>query len=218
MIMEAGGKIIQQDVLEGFQAVGLGEYYSYPSLQWAPNSQMLLVAIPVWEEPGQSQAEAVIWEVPADGSPPMMVRSIPTSLTLATFSPDLTRMAYFFQPEGRSSGRELHLSELDGEQDFLFLRGDVMERFQWLPDSQHFLYWVADAWQPQLGHICQNAPPFPDFSVHSDIHWIDANRFLFLFGTEGQWRLNLGHISGNLVLIADLGESSAFSFSLVSEE
>jgi dipeptidyl aminopeptidase/acylaminoacyl peptidase len=217
-IMKANGAILIKDALEGFQALGLGEYYNYPSLQWAPDSQALIVAIPSGPDPFQPQAGAVIWRVPVDGSQPQLVKEIPAYLAHVAFSPDLTRLAYFHQPDQRSSGRELHLIELDGDEDFLFLRGEVMERFQWLPDSQHFLYWEIDAWQPQLAHICQEAGEFPAFAVRSDIHWVDAQRFLFLSGGDGAWELNLGTVDGDLTPIAELGESSAFAFRVVGAE
>jgi hypothetical protein len=134
------------------------------------------------------------------------------------FSPDLSLIAYFIQPDQRSSGRELHLSELEGEGDFILLRGDLMERFQWLPDSQHFLYWMGDAWLPKLGHICQEVADFPEFPVRSDIHWVDTSRFLFLSGDEGNWHLNLGHLSGELNAIAELGESYAFAYCLIMDK
>jgi hypothetical protein len=218
MIINEEGAPMRADVLEGFQAIGLGEYYSYPSLQWSPDSQTLLAAIPTTTDPFQPQSGLVIWKIPVGGSEPIQVKNIPAYLSQVAFSPDLSRMAYFSQPELRSSGRELHLSQLEGKEDFLFLRGDVLERFQWLPDSQHFLYWVADTWQPQFGHICQDAAEFPDFPVRSDIYWVDATRFLFLSGEEGDWELNLGHLTGELTPIAELGESSAFAFSVVAEE
>ena len=217
-IMKANGAILMEDALEGFQALGLGDYYSYPSLQWAPDSQSLIVAIPSGQDPFQPQAGAVIWRVPVDGSQPELVKEIPAYLAQVSFSPDLTRLAYFHQPDQRSSGRELHLTELDGDEDFLFLRGEVMERFQWLPDSQHFLYWEIDAWLPQLAHICQEAAEFPAFAVRSDIHWVDATRFLFLSGGDGAWELNLGAIDGTLTPIAELGESYAFAFQVVGGE
>jgi hypothetical protein len=217
-IIQADGRRVQEDALEGFQAIGLGEYYSYPSLTWSPDSLTLLVAIPVWEDLSQPQAGAIIWKVPADGSDPQLVKSIPAFLSQVAFSPDLARVAYFRQPDQVSSGRELHLSELGGDEDYLFLRGDVLERFQWLPDAQHFLYWLGDAWQPKLGHICQEAAEFPAFAVRSDIHWVDAQRFLFLSGEGGAWELNLGAIDGTLAPIAELGESYAFAFRVVGEE
>jgi hypothetical protein len=218
MLINANGTKIKQDVLEGFQAIGLGEYYSFPSLQWATDSQSLLAAIPVREDPAGSKTNLVIWKVPVDGSEPVLVKSVPAYLSQVIFSPDRSFMAYFRQPEQRSSGRELRISQLDGEEDFLYLRGDVMERFQWLPDSQRFLYWEAEAWRPMLGHICQDATDFPDFPIRSDIYWVDGNRFLFLSGGDGAWQLNLGYIDGELFPIAELGESSAFSFSLVTNE
>jgi dipeptidyl aminopeptidase/acylaminoacyl peptidase len=217
-IMRSNGAVLMEDALKGFQALGLGEYYSYPSLQWAPDSQSLIVAIPAGQDPFQPQAGAVIWRVPVDGSQPELVKEIPAYLANVVFSPDLTRLAYFHQPDQSSSGRELHLIELDGDEDFLFLRGEVMERFQWLPDSQHFLYWEVDAWQPKLGHICQDPAGFPAFVVRSDIHWVDAQRFLFLSGGDGAWELNLGAIDGTLTPIAELGESYAFAFRVVGGE
>jgi hypothetical protein len=54
--------------------------------------------------------------------------------------------------------------------------------------------------------------------VRSDIHWVDAQRFLFLSGGDGAWELNLGTIDGDLTPIAELGESYAFAFRVVGAE
>lgn len=217
-IINTDGSVVRENVLEGFHAIGLGEYYSYPALKWSPDSQTLVVAIPSGSDPFQPEAGVSIWKVPMDGSQPAMVKNIPAFLSQVAFSPDLSLLAYFHQPDMRSSGVELHFNYLDGNIDFLFMRGDLVQRLQWLPDSRRFLYWMADAWQPSLGHICDNPGVFPEFTMRSDIHWVDSNRFLFLTGEAENWELVLGELSGQLTSIAELGESSAFAYSLTPAE
>ena len=217
-IINTDGSAVLENVLEGFHAIGLGEYYSYPSLKWSPDSQILVVAIPSGEDPFQPEAGAAIWKVPMDGSQPVLVKNVAAFLSQVAFSPDLSILAYFHQPDMRSSGVELHFNELDGDEDYLLFRGELVERVQWLPDSRHFLYWLAEAWQPTLGHICQDAGKFPEFTIRSDISWVDAERFLFLTGEAENWELFLGELSGELMPIAELGESSAFAFSLAPAE
>jgi hypothetical protein len=202
-------------ILQDYRAIAFGEYYGYPWPQWSEDSQKLLVAVPAGTDPLSLDARVDIWEVRVDGSQAHLIRSIQSYQSEVVISPDLQKIAYWRQPNQRSSGRELRVMEVYGNQDDAFAEGNVMERFQWLPDSQRFLFWYSDSWHPWMGHLCQKANKFPGATIRSDIHWVDDFRYLYLSSLEHSWNLYLGDVNSRQILVEDLGESYSFAYTSV---
>jgi hypothetical protein len=202
-------------ILEDYRAVAFGEYYGYPWPQWSADSQKLLVAVPAGTDPLSLDAQVDIWEVRVDSSQALLIRRIQSYRSEVVISPDLQKIAYWKQPNQRSSGRELRIMEVYGTQDYAFAEGNIMERFQWLPDSQRFLFWYSDSWDPWMGHVCQKAIKFPGASIRSEIHWVDDVRYLYLSSSEDSWNLYLGELDSGHILLEDLGESYSFAFTRV---
>ena len=90
-----------------------------------------------------------------------------------------------------------------------------MERFEWLPDSQHFLFWYSDTWDPWLGNVCNVAVMLTTMEIRSDIQWVNETQYLYLSGSEGAWDLYLGDLEGEQTLLENLGESYSFAFALM---
>jgi hypothetical protein len=160
-------------------------------------------------------ARVDIWEVRVDGSQALLLKSIQSYRSEVVISPDLQKIAYWRQPNQRSSGRELRIMEVYGSQDDAFAEGNVMERFQWLPDSQRFLFWYSDTWHPWIGHLCQKATRLPGAAIRSDINWVDGVRYLYLSSSEDSWKLYLVKLDSRHILVEDLGESYSFAYTSV---
>jgi hypothetical protein len=202
-------------ILEDYRAIEFGEYYGYPWPQWSADSQQLLVAVPAGTDPLRLDARVDIWEVRVDGSQALLLKSIQSYRSEVVISPDLQKIAYWRQPNQRSSGRELRIMEVYGSQDDAFAEGNVMERFQWLPDSQRFLFWYSDTWHPWIGHLCQKATRLPGAAIRSDINWVDGVRYLYLSSSEDSWKLYLVKLDSRHILVEDLGESYSFAYTSV---
>jgi hypothetical protein len=202
-------------ILEGYRAIAFGEYYGYPWPQWSEDSQKLLVAVPAGTDPLSMDAQVDIWEVRVDSSQALLIRSIQSYRSEVVISPDLQKIAYWRQPNQRSSGRELRIMEVYGTQDYAFAEGNIMERFEWLPNSQRFLFWYSDSWDPWIGHVCQEATRFPGAAIRSDIHWVDVVRYLYLSSSEDSWNLYLGELGLGEILVEVLGESYSFAYTSV---
>ena len=198
--------------LEVYRAIAYGEYYGYPWPQWSPESDRLLVAVPRDIDPLMTEARVDVWEVKVDGSQPALINSFQAYMSESVISPDLEKIAYWRQAEQRSSGRELRIMEVYGDEDQAFAQGNVMERFQWLPDSEHYLFWYTDSWDPWLGHLCKEAVQMHGLAIRSDIHWVDERRYLYLSGSEASWSLNLGDLAVGQTQLEELGESYSFAY------
>jgi hypothetical protein len=202
-------------ILEDYQAIAFGEYYGYPWPQWSADSQKLLVAVPAGTDPLSLDAQVEIWEVRVDSSQALLIRNIQSYRSKFVISPDLQKIAYWRQPNQRSSGRELRIMEVYGTQDYAFAEGNILERFEWLPNSQRFLFWYSDSWDPWIGHVCQEATRFPGAAIRSDIQWVDAVRYLYLSSSEDSWNLYLGELDMGEILVEVLGESYSFAYASV---
>ena len=211
-IFSTEGEEIQGGNLEEYRAIAYGEYYGYPWPQWSPDSSRLLVTVPGDADPLRAEARVDIWEVKMDGTRPSLIKSIHSYMSVAAISPDLQKIAYWRQEERRSADRELRIMDIYAEEDYAFVQGDIMERFQWLPDSRHYLFWYTASWDPWLGSLCEEAVELPGLAIRSDIHWVDETRYLYLSGSEGGWELYLGDLAAGQSLVEDLGESYSFAF------
>jgi hypothetical protein len=198
--------------LEEYQAIAYGEYYGYAWPQWSPESDKLLVAVPADSDPLRTEARLDVWEIMMNGRGPEMIKSFPSFMSEAVISPDLQKIAYWRQADQRTNERELRILDVYGEEDQVFVQGNVMERFQWLPDSRQFLFWYTDSWDPWLGHLCEEALPLTELAIRSDIHWVDADRYIYLSGSEGSWSLHLGQLSAGQEQLEVLGETYSFAF------
>jgi hypothetical protein len=206
------GQALQSGDLEEYRAIAYGEYYGYAWPQWSPESDRLLVAIPGDIDPLRTDARLDIWEVQLDGSQPVLIKSFQSYRSEAVISPDLQKIAYWTQPTQLSNERELRIMEVYADDDIVFAQGNIMERFQWLPDSEHYLFWYTDSWDPWLGHLCKEAVKLPGLAMRSDIQWVDGERYLYLSGDEGSWSLYLGDLKAEQILVENLGESYSFAF------
>ena len=111
-----------------------------------------------------------------------------------------------------SNDHELHLAKFDGSQDVLYAAGYHLYFQGWSPDSFHFVFGQFNLNQPYLGSLCGGRFHWSIPAKHPlpEITWVDADRFLFVSGGEGQpHQLRLGQVGGASIMIGPFnGDSS----------
>ncbi|MDX1437820.1 MAG: hypothetical protein R3335_13485, partial [Anaerolineales bacterium] len=177
-------------------ALGMGEYYFFPPLEWAPDSRSLYLIQPE-KEGFEQDMEIGVWQVPVDGGPAELLSQVKGFGPSVSLSPDLSRVAYW-KAEAGSNYRELHIAALDGSEDIRYAAGDLMEFQGWTPDSGFFVYrlWQPEDSQPMLGGLCSPAAALTPPGVVAAPDWIDEVHFLYIIENDGLLELHLGTPGG----------------------
>jgi hypothetical protein len=201
-LLNADGSLIRSDALTypAFQCYSDGPCAVLPEAFWTPDSRFLRVL--VWDVDALTDNFST-WELPADGSPAQQLHAFDGIYNTIYISPDQENLAYLRRAQPMSNNLEIHLAKFDGSRDVIYT-GDLLYFQGWSPDSYHFVLGLADLSQPFLGSLCGGAVPLVDASETpaTRITWVDANRFLFVSGEEGQPRqLRLGQVGGASILI-----------------
>ena len=167
------------------------EYSYYPLPVWSPDSSLLRVVIPS-PDPFASRTGGDVWNIPADGSPPMHVRELSGDLfrpqaAAALISPDLAWLA-FTRNSSTPGGSQLILTLLVDGAETVYDRGTI-QWTGWAPDSRHFVYSREGGAALQLGQL--GSPPSP-LAAGIGLRWLDGDTFLYLSGSPGSWSIMLG--------------------------
>jgi Tol biopolymer transport system component len=194
-------------------AVGFGEFYFYPPVVWTPDSSRLLLALPESEEYSQD-GPITIWSAPADGTQPSPLVNFSGFAPSFQFSPDLARVAYWSAPP-QSNDRELHLANVDGSEDVLYVTAVIPEFHAWAPDSRHFVYSYGEgeAVQTALGDLCADPVELADFRAVP--LWVDDGRFLLAREQEGGLELHLANFAGETTLLLTLENSDRYAYTVL---
>lgn len=199
-LLNADGSILHSDVLTyTMNSCGEGPCWGAPSAFWTSDSRFLRVL--VWDEDPERFSA---WEIPADGSPAQKLHTF-SGMSYNTFiAPNQDDIAYLRRVRPMSNDHELHLAKFDGIQDVVYTAGNLLYFWGWAPDSFHFVFGQFNLNRPYLGSLCGGAVPLvaPNETPASQITWVDASRFLFVSGGEGQpHELRLGQVGGASILI-----------------
>jgi Tol biopolymer transport system component len=201
-LLHADGSVIQSDVLTyTWNTCGEGPCWGAPAVIWTPDSRFLRTLVWNGDPFGDSFST---WEIPADGSPAQLLHTFSGMSYYSFISPNQEDIAYLRRARPESNDYELHLAKFDGSQDVIYTTGYYLNFQGWSPDSFHFVYGQTNLGFPFLGSLCGGAVPLvaPNETPASQITWVDASRFLFVSGGEGQPReLRLGQVGGASILI-----------------
>jgi hypothetical protein len=210
-LLNADGSIICKDILTyQVNACSEGPCWGAPTVVWAPDS--LILRVLVWDEDSFGESFSA-WEIPSDGSSAQKLHTF-NGMSYYTFlSPNQDYIAYLRRARAMSNDHELHLAKFDGSQDIIYANGYQLYFQGWVPDSIRFVYDLFSVHQPFLGGVCGNPVPLvnPSEKPATWITWVDANRFLFVVGQEGQPRqLRLGQVGSASILIGPFNGDEAY--------
>lgn len=170
------------------------EWTYYPAVRWAADSSALRVVIPPEAPLERPDEPAVVWSVPADGSPATQLFTfVPSPLSYPQLSPDGSWVAYL-RPDGppESTRSELHIARADGAEDVIYLTEEQVQFTGWAPDSQQFVFSLVNPPRSYIGRVGETPRPVSDTPNVFNVRWIDENNFLFITRTVQAVELRQG--------------------------
>ncbi|MCJ7716637.1 MAG: hypothetical protein MUO54_08975 [Anaerolineales bacterium] len=191
------------------------EFNYYPPVVWSPGSDALGAVIPPHDPLADPPELTTVWHLPSDGSPPstlMTLTTVPFFQTIATFSPDLNKLAYLtVLTPGPPPTVELHISNADGTGDVIYGTGDL--QFEaWSTDAEHFIF-SQGGHNPKIGRLGYPTLDYTGVTLMLSIRWVDETRFLYLNRLSGSWELSLGELGAPIQIIGSTtGDWIAYDF------
>ena len=173
-------------------------YYAQPV--WAPDSSALGVAIPSPDPLGDAPF-GTMWRIPLNGDPAINVGNVEGDFYFTQvfanpgLSPTLDRVVFI--RNHLDDLRELHIANLDGSEEILYVEGRVNWQ-GWSPQGSRFTFSLAEPLNVFLGEE-GNAPEA--LLRGNSIHWISDSEFYYLTGSRGDWELLRGGIGGRTIPI-----------------
>lgn len=208
-LVRADGTLIRKQVLTyPRNGSGEGPFWSAPQAAWTPDSQSLRVLAPNASQYGEVETVGA-WQVPADGSPAVLLHTFEAMLYYHSFvpgNPDI--IAYGRAVRPTSNQWELHLARFDDSQDVLYASGYLLTFHSWAPDAYHFTYTQSGTGKVWLGGLCEPSHLLIDApgSEVWNLTWLDAKRFLYVQSNQGvRNQLRLGEIGKENILIGEVG-------------
>ena len=191
------------------------EFNYYPPVAWSPGSDALGAVIPPHDPLADPPEFTTVWHLSSDGSPPstlMTLTTVPFSQTIATFSPDLNKLAYqTILTPGPPPTVELHISNADGTGDVIYGSGDL--QFEaWSTDAEHFIY-TQNGQNPKIGRLGYPTLDYTGVTLMLSIEWVDETRFLYNNRLSAGWELSLGELGAPIQIIGSTtGDWIMFDF------
>ncbi|MBW8011794.1 MAG: hypothetical protein FVQ83_11235 [Chloroflexi bacterium] len=184
-----------------------GDYQYEVIPRWSADGMHLRLAIPS-PDPNAEDASITVWEIPLDGSPAILLKTILSdsflSHLVSFISPDMSQIAYNVRVGDPSDNIwALHIAEIEGTGDTVYQTGDV--RFiAWGPDSSNFVFLESNL--ISAGRLGVESEPLENTASYGLMIWVDANRFLYqalYTGAEGTGysELRLKTIGGESISI-----------------
>lgn len=179
------------------------EYTYYPKPQWSADGSVAYVAVPS-KDPFNSDATAALWRIPATGSA-QQVGSVPgnTLFGPVNWSVNGNVLAYAYH---NNSGDSPVLSVANGAgvNPSPYATGNNVLVWGWSKNERNFLYATDVAYG--VGQI--GASPVQTNLASGtqavDGQWLTDSTYVVLAGTNGNWGLNIGTVSGKTAVLKTL--------------
>ena len=192
-------------VLEFEPVTTYSEYLYYARPVWSPDSSYLLVAIPPADPLAEPAQPTTLWESPAAGGEARQLSQLEGSTFFgpeAAFSPDLSRVLYTERVgEPAENMRELHIAQVDGTQDQVYLTAPLMEAAGWAGDSDHFLFRFGQDREVRYAEVGGSDRPLIAGAQLVDVRFVDPQHFLYIAASGDNFELGLGNVDGATHLI-----------------
>jgi hypothetical protein len=203
-LIDADGGNRRDSVLKFTPVKTFSEFLYYPTPKWAPDSNLLFVAIPPKDALATPRQKTTLYAISTDGSPAVKIGSVTTAPLLAPeFSPDTTRMIYVKEHGDASDNqRELHIADANGSGDTVYLTAEV-DFGGWAPDSSRFVFTEVE--DTHLGQIGEDpAWLSSDTRTATAVSWLSNGKILFLHRITRGWEIKLGTPGGTSEVLVSL--------------
>jgi dipeptidyl aminopeptidase/acylaminoacyl peptidase len=211
-IVNADGSNRRDDVLESFEASGMGEYYQFPQVRWADDNQTLTVAVNAAPDPYSQPGAVSVWRVDS-GTLDTVQTITPTAFyPSAHLSPDAQKLGFWYTDEEGLNMRTMSVVDVASGDTLYSAEGELLDFMSWSPDSMHFIYRDASA-QLHLTDLCGDDRPLDEGDTFISASWVDAGRY-FLIWEGGEIFLNT--VAGDSTRLST--EMITFDFSVLEGE
>lgn len=174
----------------------------YPELLWSKDSQSIILVLPPRDAVNDPNAPTVIWKLTVDGSEPERMAEINSNGGAVRISPDLSKVLYQLAIGEDPAYGELHLANINGDDDTILQAASPLQLVGWAPDSRQYLFRKPGDTAILVGGIGQSAvaPLSQTSQQYADRNptWISATMYL-IQNADG---LYLGTLKGTADLIA----------------
>jgi hypothetical protein len=210
-LYKADGSLISANVISHDFVNTASEYAWVSSPTWKADSTAFAVAIPPAQPWGDivSPSSIFIWTDTGVSTISPISSVMLFSNVLASFSPDLDRVAYTSRVGAPADNTwALHIANLDGSNDSVVATGDINELPVWSPDGVRYIYsmMVGSSIQTYLNMDGGISMFLPVIYSLIDVRWIDNSRFIISTRDGSGNSLLIGTITGVFsVIYNDLG-------------
>jgi len=220
-LVNSDGSNLRPDVLTYGSVITYSEYLYHPSPVWAPDSSRLRVVIPPVDPLADPLPPSTIWNIPTNGSAATFVGNIlaiPFAWPDTAISPDLAHIAYAKTVGDPSANmRELHIANADTSGDTIFMTGDSLQFFGWLPNSTQFVFVVRGSSATTGLHVGSIGGGYTtlttDPTTMLGITWPDETHFLYRWRSGSIFELRYNLLGGVGSTLINSGEIWTYDFS-----
>jgi len=184
----ANGNLYKTDVLLGYRMINENGLNVFIQPSWSQDSLSLLVVKPETNDVYRSDATFSIYQVDVVSDESV---SLGTYLGFAldvNFSPDHKFM--FYQRDSSLRPSELHLVNLQTNENIVYIKEDAVEFGEWSPNSQGFIFYVI--YDIRVGNVCLNneeARQLPYHTGSTFIDWVDNTTYIIKERVDTSWEV-----------------------------
>lgn len=207
------GSALRSNLVTFDPVLTYSEYQYYPLVVWAADSSAAMVVIPS-PEPLGADPTASVWRIPAHTGSAVRLSTIPGDFFFfgmgphPLVSPGLSRVA-FARETTTPNISQMIIANVDGTGEVVHGTGRFFWQ-GWGPDSNLFLY-GSD--QPSLLQLGQLSGGYAVVEEGTDVRWLDASSYLFLYRGRGRWELRKSVVGGPVTtLVTSTAEFFSYDF------
>ncbi len=162
-------------------------------LAWAPDGQVLWLALPDADPPGPGQLNGTtLYRIPVKGEAETIAQ---IDAYQVAWAPDTGRLLFTRYTSDVRDTVELYLAGGDGADPQLYSTIKYGEFVNWSPDGKYFVY--QDSFQINAGSPGAAPQRLGNGVSLVDLRWISADQFVSLHDTGTGWLLNLRGMDGS---------------------
>ena len=210
-LINSDGNNHHPDLLAYSPVMTYSEFRYYAQPVWAADSNALGVAIPS-ADPLAEDVSGSLWLIPLNGDRAINVGSIDGDFyftqvfTAPGLSPALDRVVFL---RNRLEDRqELHIANLDGSDDNLYLEDVIINWQGWSPLGSRFTFSLSEPLNVILGEEGEEPHALP---MGMNLQWVSETEYYYLSGSRGDWEIRKGEVGGRSIpIVSPRGDFISF--------
>ncbi len=206
------GTNLQSGLVDYEPVITYSEFSFYPLVTWSSDSTVFIVVIPS-ADPFAQDPRGEVWRINTMDASSGLVSRIDGHTYFPQLSGhpviprSLARIA-FLRNTDTPNISELYYANLDGSGEVAYERGNIKWN-GWHENSEAFVFTTGTS-QMFLGSTQASPTALAD---GIDLRWTDANAFLFLSGSFGDWTLMRGQLgAASVPIISPTGDFITYDF------